>query len=551
MTLFLRAPPCLCAVASPLPAEKPPPGCAMDAYKLLIGNVPSSIGEAQLCSLLQQHFGPVVQLSISLDSASGAVARQGMNRLPTASGHVWFANQSSADKLQARAKAASLWLRHEQDGTELLMTVRRPRRGRLTAGDGAGGYINGAGGSSGGTRGDGASSSRLLPIPTNVSTCSSSSRSSSNRKLHSTPLPLSMLCVPEGSATLPCAEQTPLTPSRPDLPYANPDVMHLLPLPTDMPGWAPWTVPPPVPPPAVPTVQQCAETSACIVTSAQQQQQQQQEQQRLQLLLLQQQQQQLQQQQQQQQLHQQLQQQQQLHQQLQQLQKQQQHQQWLMQAQAYEHVFTQELEQQHTSSGSLAGTADLSMVTHAVRRAGAETQLPCLVPTTSWQCERSMAPKRSPCDGEFEGSFAMSPLTHIGGARVATSGHTPPPLQTPGAQQQQQQQQQQQVLLAPPAFLQPRNVTAFQGTSPQQQRLPAADPPISITSSHIATVTVPLAEQVEVQAVADSLPYLAARSGVQAALGTLPGVGLAVAVTGGQTQVATALALLSTVQRQA
>ena len=54
-----------------------------------------------------------------------------------------------------------------------------------------------------------------------------------------------------------------------------------------------------------------------------------------------------------------------------------------------------------------------------------------------------------------------------------------------------------------------------------------------------------------VPAVADGQPYLAARSGVHETLGALPGVGLAVAVTGVQTQVATALALLSTVQRQA
>lgn len=55
--------------AAVLPAvDKAPMGCAPDAFKLLLSNIPVSISESALISALSQ-FGHVVQLGLSQDPA--------------------------------------------------------------------------------------------------------------------------------------------------------------------------------------------------------------------------------------------------------------------------------------------------------------------------------------------------------------------------------------------------------------------------------------------------------------------------------------------------
>jgi hypothetical protein len=56
------------AAAPPPPADKPPLGCAHDAYKLLLSNVPLSVAEADLAAVLRQ-YGHVVQLVLSPDNS--------------------------------------------------------------------------------------------------------------------------------------------------------------------------------------------------------------------------------------------------------------------------------------------------------------------------------------------------------------------------------------------------------------------------------------------------------------------------------------------------
>ncbi|KAF6258452.1 hypothetical protein COO60DRAFT_1701321 [Scenedesmus sp. NREL 46B-D3] len=103
-------------VAPPPPADKPPLGCAHDAYKLLLSNVPPSVTEADLAAVLRQ-YGHVVQLALALDN-SGA----------SASGHVWYATKQAADALQARVKAEPVWLRDARSGQDLALSVKRSRK---------------------------------------------------------------------------------------------------------------------------------------------------------------------------------------------------------------------------------------------------------------------------------------------------------------------------------------------------------------------------------------------------------------------------------------
>lgn len=60
--------PAFAAAAPPPPADKPPLGCAHDAYKLLLSNIPLSMTEADLAAVLRQ-YGHVVQLALAPDNS--------------------------------------------------------------------------------------------------------------------------------------------------------------------------------------------------------------------------------------------------------------------------------------------------------------------------------------------------------------------------------------------------------------------------------------------------------------------------------------------------
>lgn len=62
----------LCAAITPA-ADKLPMGCACDAFKLLLSNIPVGVTESALLSMLNM-FGPVVQLGLSQDSAGVSAA---------------------------------------------------------------------------------------------------------------------------------------------------------------------------------------------------------------------------------------------------------------------------------------------------------------------------------------------------------------------------------------------------------------------------------------------------------------------------------------------
>uniref|UniRef100_A0A383VEA1 RRM domain-containing protein n=1 Tax=Tetradesmus obliquus TaxID=3088 RepID=A0A383VEA1_TETOB len=103
-------------VAPPPPADKPPLGCAHDAYKLLLSNIPLTVSEADLAAVLRQ-YGHVVQLAVAPDSSGIA-----------SSGHVWYATKQAADALQSRVKAEPVWLRHARTNQDLALAVKRARK---------------------------------------------------------------------------------------------------------------------------------------------------------------------------------------------------------------------------------------------------------------------------------------------------------------------------------------------------------------------------------------------------------------------------------------
>lgn len=79
------------------PVESRPAGCAPDAYKLFIGNVPKSISEQQLRPLFE-GLGQVMELVVVRDKASHE---------SKGSAFVWYATKAQAD-----GAVAALHLRH-------------------------------------------------------------------------------------------------------------------------------------------------------------------------------------------------------------------------------------------------------------------------------------------------------------------------------------------------------------------------------------------------------------------------------------------------------
>ncbi|GBF95952.1 CUG-BP- and ETR-3-like factor [Raphidocelis subcapitata] len=75
-----------------VPAEVPPPGCAPDAYKLFIGNVPSCYTERDLRPLFES-VGPVVELVVLYDKQTGA---------SKGSAFCWYASRPDADRAAAQ-----------------------------------------------------------------------------------------------------------------------------------------------------------------------------------------------------------------------------------------------------------------------------------------------------------------------------------------------------------------------------------------------------------------------------------------------------------------
>ncbi|WIA44420.1 hypothetical protein OEZ86_007184 [Tetradesmus obliquus] len=71
-----------------LPAELPPVGCAPDAYKLFIGNIPKSYTEEELRPVFQA-VGPVVEL---------VVVRDKFTHESKGSAFVWYATRADADQ---------------------------------------------------------------------------------------------------------------------------------------------------------------------------------------------------------------------------------------------------------------------------------------------------------------------------------------------------------------------------------------------------------------------------------------------------------------------
>eukprot|EP00198_Chlamydomonas_reinhardtii_P014051 XP_001703388.1 predicted protein [Chlamydomonas reinhardtii] len=70
------------------PTENPPPGCAPDAIKLFVGNVPKSCTDEQLLPLFQS-IGKVVELVIVHDKATHE---------SKGSAFVWYANRADAER---------------------------------------------------------------------------------------------------------------------------------------------------------------------------------------------------------------------------------------------------------------------------------------------------------------------------------------------------------------------------------------------------------------------------------------------------------------------
>ncbi|KIY91316.1 CUG-BP- and ETR-3-like factor 3-B [Monoraphidium neglectum] len=73
---------------APMPTEVPPPGCAPDAYKLFIGNVPSCYTERDLRPLFES-IGPVVELVVLYDKQTGS---------SKGSAFCWYTTRADADR---------------------------------------------------------------------------------------------------------------------------------------------------------------------------------------------------------------------------------------------------------------------------------------------------------------------------------------------------------------------------------------------------------------------------------------------------------------------
>ncbi|KAI8462603.1 MAG: hypothetical protein J3K34DRAFT_475967 [Monoraphidium minutum] len=148
-----------------VPAEVPPPGCAPDAYKLFIGNVPSCYNERDLRPLFES-VGPVVELVVLYDKQTGA---------SKGSAFAWYAARHDADRAAQQFNERHLLpdpTGHQQRPLVVRpATVRRavPRAllgaaGGAAAGGGVlGGGLGGGGLGGGGLGGGGLGGGGLAP----------------------------------------------------------------------------------------------------------------------------------------------------------------------------------------------------------------------------------------------------------------------------------------------------------------------------------------------------------------------------------------------------
>jgi RNA recognition motif-containing protein len=130
--------------------DQPPPGCAPDAYKLFVGNVPRSCTEAELMSLLSA-VGPVIELVVMRDphrrlagpNSSGAAAVGGGKR---GAALVWYATRQAADAAVAAlngrhvlmSRAASFQSAEDLSAEPPLVVRRANSRCRPVGGGGGG-----------------------------------------------------------------------------------------------------------------------------------------------------------------------------------------------------------------------------------------------------------------------------------------------------------------------------------------------------------------------------------------------------------------------------
>jgi RNA recognition motif-containing protein len=111
----------------------------MSNNKLYVGNLPFSLGDAELANLFSQA-GKVESARVVLDPATGR--KRGFG----------FVVMATAEEAQA---AVDMFNNSEVEGRQIVVDIARERAPREGGGGGGGGYRGGGGGGGGGYRGGG------------------------------------------------------------------------------------------------------------------------------------------------------------------------------------------------------------------------------------------------------------------------------------------------------------------------------------------------------------------------------------------------------------